>query len=102
MKVTEHAKNRMKERCGLNKKSKDRIVQKVFHEGIRHCETKGRLNKWVTSLWGRNKSANEIRLYGGKAYIFCGETLVTVLPIPPNLMKDFSKMTTKKEKTDED
>lgn len=40
----------------------------------------------------RNENANNIRLYGDKAYIFCGETLVTVIQIPVGLMKDFKEM----------
>nr|DAY91531.1 MAG TPA: hypothetical protein [Caudoviricetes sp.] len=34
-----------------------------------------------------NQTANNIRLYGDKAYIFAGSTLVTVIQIPPDLLK---------------
>ena len=68
------------------------MAEKAFNEGIAHGQTKGRLNKWVTSLYFNNEKANNIRLYGDKAYIFCGETLVTVIQIPVGLMKDFKKM----------
>lgn len=92
MEVSNHAKERMKERCGFNKKSCDKMANKAFKEGISHSQTKGRLNKWVTSLYFKNKSANNIRLYGDKAYIFCDKVLVTVIQIPIGLMKDFKKM----------
>lgn len=92
MDISRHAAERLKERCGLNKKACERMVQKAFYEGIRHSQTKGRLNKWVTGLYFKNQSANNIRLYGDKAYIFCGETLVTVIQIPVGLMKDFKEM----------
>lgn len=69
-----------------------RIARKAFDEGIRHSQTKGRLNKWVTGLYFNNRNANNIRLYGDKAYIFCGEILVTVIQIPADLMRDFKKM----------
>lgn len=92
MEVSRHANKRMKERCGANKKSIERIAEKAFNEGIRHNQTKGRLNKWVTSLFFKNMNANNIRLYGDKAYIFCDEILVTVIQIPASLMKDFKKM----------
>ena len=36
MGVTKHAKKRMKERCGLNKKSVDRIADKALTDGIPH------------------------------------------------------------------
>ena len=92
MEVSMHAAERLKERCGLNKKSMQRMAQKAFDEGIRHSQTLGRLNKWVTGLYFNNQNANNIRLYGDKAYIFCNEILVTVIQIPAVLMKDFKKM----------
>lgn len=92
MSLSNHAKTRMKERCGFNKKSCERMAEKAFNEGICHNQTKGPLNKWVTSLYFKNKKSNNIRLYGDKAYIFCDETLVTVLQIPTNLMKNLNKM----------
>lgn len=92
MNISKHAEERLKARCGFNKKTSERMAQKAFEEGITHSKTKGRLNKWVTSLYFRNKNANNIRLYGDKAYIFCGRTLVTVIQIPTTLMKDLKKM----------
>lgn len=92
MNISNHARKRMKERCGLNKKSQGHIVQKVIESGISHKQTKGRLNKWITSLYFKNKSANNIRLYGDKAYIFSDKTLITVLQIPENLTKDLKFM----------
>lgn len=92
MEVSMHAAKRLKERCGLNKKSMQRMAQKAFDEGIRHSQTRGRLNKWVTGLYFNNRNANNIRLYGDKAYIFCEEILVTVIQIPTDLMRDFKKM----------
>lgn len=92
MDISRHAAERLKERCGLNKKACERMIQKAFDEGVRHGQTKGRLNKWVTRLYFKNQNANNIRLYGDKAYIFCGETLVTVIQIPVGLMKDFKEM----------
>lgn len=68
------------------------MAKKAFDDGIKHNQTKGRLNKWVSGLYCKNKKANNIRLYGDKAYIFCGEVLVTVIQIPVNLMRDFRKM----------
>lgn len=85
MTITEHAKQRMKERCGFSKKTAERMAKKAFYGGITHAQTKGKLNKWITSLYFKNVKANNIRLYGEVAYIFAGETLVTVIPVPGNL-----------------
>ena len=68
------------------------MAQKAFDNGITHSQTKGRLNKWVTSLYFQNKNANNIRLYGDKAYIFAGKTLVTVIQIPTDLTKNMKSM----------
>lgn len=92
MDISRHAAERLKERCGLSKKACKRMARKAFDEGIRHSQTKGRLNKWVTGLYFKNQKANNIRLYGDKAYIFCDETLVTVIQIPVDLMRDFRGM----------
>lgn len=82
----------MKERCGFAKKSQDRMAKKAFEQGIAHSQTKGRLNKWITSLYFKNRQANNIRIYGDQAYIFCEEVLVTVIPIPANIKKDLKNM----------
>lgn len=92
MSVSKHAEDRLKERCGFNKKTSERMAQKAYEEGITHAETKGRLNKWVTGLYFRNETANNIRLYGDKAYIFCDKTLVTIIQIPASLMKNLKDM----------
>ncbi len=95
MNVSSHAKRRLKERCGFNKKSCDRMAEKAFRDGITHKQTKGRLNKWITRLFFNNCNANNIRIYGDNAYIFCGETLVTVVPVPVSLKRDMDKMVDK-------
>lgn len=92
MRLSNHAKSRLKQRCGFNKKAADRMSEKAFHDGIRHSETKGQLRKWTTALCLKNPQANNIRLYGDKAYIFCDEVLVTVLQIPPELMRNYKRM----------
>ena len=92
MRLSNHAKMRMKQRCGLNSKSCERMAKKSFEEGVHHNQTKGLLNKWVTSLYFKNQKANNIRLYGDKAYIFCDNVLVTVIQIPSNLTKDMKSM----------
>lgn len=92
MNISRHARQRMKERCGFSRKTQERMALKAFQEGITHAQSRGRLNKWVTSLYFKNKSANNIRIYGDYAYIFCGETLATVIPVPADIRKDIKNM----------
>ena len=83
--VSRHAYERLHERCGLSRKAATRMAEKAFYTGMKHSDTKGQINRWITSLYFNNKNANNIRLYGNFAYIFCNKILVTVLEIPNNL-----------------
>ena len=80
-----HAYERLHERCGLSRKAATRMAEKAFYTGMKHSDTRGQINRWITSLYFNNKNANNIRLYGNFAYIFCNKILVTVLEIPNNL-----------------
>ena len=84
--VSDHARKRMRERNGLNKKSIDRIADKAYKYGLKHGETTGRLNKWITKLYFVNRDANSIRIYGDKVYIFSNDFLITVFKVPNNLL----------------
>lgn len=83
--VSRHAYERLHERCGLSRKAATRMAEKAFYTGMKHSDTRGQINRWITSLYFNNKNANSIRLYGNFAYIFCNKILVTVLEIPNNL-----------------
>lgn len=83
--VSRHAYERLHERCGLSRKAATRMAEKAFYTGMKHSDTRGQINRWITSLYFNNKNANNIRLYGNFAYIFCNKILVTVLEIPNNL-----------------
>ena len=90
--VTKHAKQRMKQRCGINEKSTDRMAKIAFEKGLKHSDLTGNLKKWVDGLYFYNKNANNIRLYGDKAYIFRNTKLITVIQIPHNLVKEADKL----------
>lgn len=93
--VTKHAKERMKERCGLKEKSVDRMAKIAYEKGLRHGDLTGNLKKWVDSLYFYDRRANQIRLYGDKAYIFHNEKLITVIQIPHNLVKEVVRINRK-------
>lgn len=60
--ITRHAEQRLKERMGLGKKALQRAAEAAYNKGVKHCETIGNLNKWVTSLYFNNRNADNIRL----------------------------------------
>ena len=86
--VTRHAADRMRERGGLNRKSIQRIANQVYPIE----RTKGRLRKWMYKISKSNPSAQNLRIYGDKLYIFSNDVLITVFNIPNNLKKDLAKM----------
>lgn len=86
MRVSNHARKRMKERCGTNKKSSDRVANLAFERGLTHQEVTGKLCRWVDGVYLKHHTGNQIRLYNGKVFIFHNDVLVTVKPIPSNLM----------------
>lgn len=90
--ISEHARMRMQERCGFDRRTGDQMAKNAFERGITHGQTQGRLNKWITRLYFKKKKANNIRIYGNNAYIFCGEILVTVIPVPADVKKNMDRM----------
>ena len=93
--ITKHAEQRLKERVGLNKKALQRAADTAFEKGIRHNETIGDLNKWVTSKFFQNTNANNIRLYNDKA--FAGDRLITVIQIPASLKRNLEEAIARKK-----
>lgn len=93
MRISRFAERQLRERCGLNKKSMQRMTERAFKQGIRYRDTKGRLYKWVSNLYyNYPRNGNDIRIYGDKAFVFCKDTLVTIVQIPHYLTKDLPAM----------
>lgn len=91
--VSRHAQERLKERCGLNKKSIQRMAEKAYTYGISRVEMNGRLHKWATSIARSGVSnATNVKLYGDKLFLFDRAILVTVIQVPSNILKDMDKM----------
>ena len=90
--ITNHAFERCKERAGWNKKVAKKMANRAFIKGISHKDTRGRLNKYITSLWRYNKNAGNVKVYGEFVFIFAGETLITVHALPNNLKGVVKKM----------
>lgn len=89
--ISRHAEKRMKERCGFNKKSIERIVKRAYEKGTDYKDTTGLLKRWIKKIHLKNKKANEYRVYGQMLYIFDNGKLVTVLHIPNELKKELKK-----------
>lgn len=80
--ISKHAYIRMKERNGWSKKTAARMLQRIYAKGLRPGQIKGYLKNWVNEKASYGKTDSEFVLFGEKLYIFCGNTLLTVLPVP--------------------
>ena len=99
MNMSNHATDRMNERCGLNKKSAERLARLALENGISHKDTSGNLNKYLTKLFFYNKTANNIKIHGEYIYIFCDDILITVMPLDNKYKKVVRNINTKKGET---
>ena len=98
MKISRHANKRMKERCGLNYSSHDRVAEFVLLKGLCHKDCTGRLKKYVDYLFFSYPSGNNIRLYGDHVYIFNSTNLITILKLP-NIYKNAVNKLTKRKRS---
>ena len=85
--ATEHAIEKAKERLGWNYKVLNKMMLKSFVDGIKHSDTKGTLNRYITKLWFKYQTANNIRIYGENVYFFKGQTLITLYRLDNKLIK---------------
>lgn len=93
MLITKHARRRMRERCKItSKRSQDRLAHNAFKYGIKHSETSGDLNRWITALYFKQHQANNVRIYNGRVFIFCDQRLVTILFLPKNIQNNLDSM----------
>ena len=85
--ATDHAYKRARERLKWKKSTLDRMMVLAFDKGITHAAAKGTLEKYITKRWERNKSVNNIRIYGENVYFFSNNRLITIYRIPNYLTK---------------
>lgn len=80
--ISKHAYTRMKERNGWSRKAAERMVQRVYKEGLRPEQVKGYLKGWIKKKYGYCNEGDEYVIYGEMLYIFNGRTMLTVMPTP--------------------
>lgn len=95
--VTNHAKQRIKERTGINMKGVERSAENAMEKGLKHCELNGSLRKYVDGLYLREKKANNMRIYSQHVYMFRNDTLITIIPLPHRYHSLVEKLKSKRE-----
>lgn len=96
LRITHHAKDRTKDRMGLSKKLADKKAQEALDFGVTHAETSGKLQKYFNALYLRHQTGNNIRIYHRYVYIFQGNTLITILHLPKDLIPAADKIQKRK------
>jgi hypothetical protein len=97
MRVTRHAAKRTRSRLGLPKRSVTKNAESALHYGLTHKETAGSLNRYITGLYLKHKTANNIRIYCDTVYIFQNERLITLFPLPQKYKKTAKALTEKRK-----
>lgn len=96
--VTKHGERRIRERCGGNKKSVDKMAEKALERGLKREELIGDLRKWADSYYYQTENkGTRVRIYNNKLWIFKHNILITVLSIPGNLHKNVENAIKKKK-----
>ena len=95
--ITDHAADRFRERTGLPKRLVTKTAQKALEQGITAADTVGQLRRYLDGLYLAHRSANNIRAYCGRVYIFHFDTLITVYDLPNNLRKQAEKAQRRKQ-----
>lgn len=101
IKLSHHAKKRMKERCGLNKKAAERLAIIAFTQGLTHAELRGRVKRYVDYLYLKEQRANAIKIYGNEIFLFRGNMLITVLDLPSRFTRSVQQLSKKRHSEQE-
>lgn len=89
MTMTNHGLVRVKERAGVGKSNRKtlRLIENAFERGYKREDTKGTLRKYLDEKYVAYEYGNNMRLYGGKLYIFEDDRLITMYALPGSIQK---------------
>ena len=85
--VTIHAGRRIRERVGVNKKSVQTVSDRALSRGLSHEDLTGKLKRYIDKLYFKSKTANNIKVFAEKVYLFRDTVLITVVPLPTGLKR---------------
>ncbi len=90
--VTKHATQRIKERAGLPKGVAVKNAERALRDGLRPEKTGGSLFRYLEKLYWKHQTADNIRVYCNNVYIFHGNLLITIFPLPPKYRKTADRL----------
>ncbi len=94
--TTRHSAKRIRQRLGLNKKSVEKQAQKALDYGVSHKEATGKLCQYMNGVFLLNYRPTNMRVYNRMLYLFRGDQLITVLPLPNRYWLQADKLQSKK------
>jgi hypothetical protein len=98
--ITDHAENRIRQRCGLPRRAVNKKAEVALRDGLSHKECTGRLKKYFDYLFLSHGGVGaNIRIYGDNVYIFTRDKLITVLPLPNEHRKSARKILDRRKKS---
>lgn len=71
--ITNHGRKRVRQRIGVPSRAVQRLADRALREGLRHGDIAGAMGRWLDSLYLRSQGANNMRIFGDKVFLFCGD-----------------------------
>ena len=92
--LTDHGRQRMRERLSLSGDAAQRAAQRAYDAGWLARDARGKLRRYLDGLFlkDRTRNAQGSRIYGDWVWVFDGKSLVTVWPIPNGLKSGLRKL----------
>lgn len=91
-KLTRHGEKRVRQRCGASKKTAIKFANNALDKGLRHFEANGNLTKYLNEIYLSYESANNLRIFQNKIWIFRNLTLITVYNLPYEYRRTVKKL----------
>lgn len=92
IRLTDHARERGKERLGLSGDALQTTCQRAFDRGITQQETRGSLRRWIDGQGMRHQRGNNLRIHGRHVFVFQDAVLVTILHLPHEHERQVAKL----------
>ena len=86
MEIESHAYKRAKQRCGLNKGSFRKMVDKAVEANITHGKTKNHMFKWISKIVMDHKNRAKVLVYDKYILLTLGDNVISVYQLPNNLL----------------
>lgn len=100
MSVTRHADNRVRKRVGVPRSAVRKLARRAMTEGGTRQDFSGSLRRYLDALYHYNESADNIRVWSEKVWIFSDDVLITVLDLPQRYKNRANGLSKKKEEPD--